>query len=76
MKRYKIRNISDLQHETSKVRKAISEGEQIITDDVVQVIDSVTPMRILAGITSKLLSSAPALYSAYTIFRSIFGRKK
>jgi hypothetical protein len=76
MEKNKIRNMSDLRLETARVRKSIKNKEHGLSYDFWQVVESVTPMRIITGITSKLVSSAPAIYTAYSIIRTLFGKKK
>ena len=71
-----IRNMRDLQAETARIRKTIDGKEQELSGDVRQVIESITPARIITGIAGKLVASAPAIYTAWSFFRTIFGRKK
>jgi hypothetical protein len=74
--RNKIMNMRDLRAETARIRKTIGGMEQELSGDVRQVVESITPTRIITGIAGKLMASAPAIYTAWTFFRSIFGRKK
>ena len=71
-----IRNMHDLRAETARIRKTVSGMEQELSGDVRQVIESITPARIITGIAGKLVASAPAIYTAWSFVRSIFGRKK
>jgi hypothetical protein len=73
---HKIKNISDLRLETAKARKSIENKEKDLSGDYHRIIESVTPANIITGIISKLVTSAPALYTAYSIAQSVFGRKK
>lgn len=72
----KIRNLKDLSREKARVRKSIREQEKIFSKDMDRIIESVSPSKIITEVAGKLLTSAPALYTAYTIIRSLFGRKK
>ena len=70
-----IRNMEDLLRETKRVRNLIVSKERDLAGDYRQVIDAITPMRFITGVVSKLITTAPAIYSAYSIFRTVFGRK-
>jgi hypothetical protein len=72
----RIRNITDLRHETARVRRSIRNKEQDLSEDYLRMIESLSPLNIITGITGKLLNSAPVLYTVFTIVRSIFRKKK
>jgi hypothetical protein len=74
--RNRIKNMSDLRVETAKLRKSIQAKEKEFSGDVRQIVESITPMNIISGITSKLVTSAPAIYTGYSILKSIFGKKR
>ena len=76
MEKNKIRNMADLQAETSRVRKVLRYQEQGLSEDFWQMVDSITPMRIISGITGRILSSAPTILAAFQVIRTIFGKKK
>lgn len=71
-----IRNMADLKAETTRLRRSIQVKEEELTGDISEVFHSITPLNIISGITSKLIASVPAIYAGYTIYKSIFGRKK
>jgi hypothetical protein len=71
----RIRNMSDLRRERARVNGSIGQKEKELAGDYHQVIESITPQRVITGIAAKLVTTAPALYTAYSIFRSVFGRK-
>jgi hypothetical protein len=72
----KIRNLSDLREKTTRVRKSIRKKEKEFSDDVDRIVSSVSPVKIITEITGKLLTSAPALFTVYSILRTVFGKKK
>ena len=68
--------MKDLQAETARVRKVLGYQEQGLTEDFWEVVNSITPMRIISGITGRILSSAPTILTVYQVIRTIFGKKK
>ncbi len=74
--RNKIRNLAGLREEQNRMKRVIRQQEEKIHDDYRQMVDSITPARIIASITGKLITSAPALFTAYSVFRGMFRKKK
>lgn len=70
-----IRNLSDLRKETAEVRRKIARREQELSEDAKRMVDSVTPARILASVTSKLIASAPAIYTAWSLIRGLLRKR-
>jgi len=74
--RNRIKNMPDLRAETARARKSIRDKEKELSGDLNQVVESITPLNLISGITSKLVTSVPALYAGYSIFKFIFGKKR
>jgi hypothetical protein len=72
----KIRNLSDLRDETSRVRKSVGKKEKELSDDIDRIIESVSPWKLIAEISGKILSNAPALFTAYSFIKKLFSKKK
>ena len=67
-----IRNMKDLRRETVLLRRRIAQREQDLSDDATRLLESVTPARIITSVASKLLAGAPAIFTAYSLIRSLF----
>jgi hypothetical protein len=72
----KIRNLADLSEETTRVRKSIRKKEKECSDDVNRIVASISPVKVITEIAGKILTSAPALYTVFSILRTVFGKRK
>jgi len=74
--RNKLRTLRDLQEEKQRVRHLIRQQEKKITGDYHSMIHSITPVRVITSVTGKIVSNAPALFTAYSLIRGFFRKKR